>query len=337
MNPLEYPGLVTPLPRVLFTLNVPREHLSALAGVAELILPNTHRWNALSRADLLARVADCDAFISQGEVAVNAEFLDAAPRLKMVANAAMGIDNLDLAELTRRGIQATNTPDAFAESTADLTLGLILSVTRRIAEGDRFVRSGEWERNGMQPLRWEGSLAGGKTMGLIGYGRIAKLVEKRASAFGLEVIHTRQHPDTHPKYRSLEDLLAVSDIVVVLVPLTETTHRLIDAKSLAAMKPGAFLINLARGRVMDETAVVAALQSGHLAGAGFDVFENEPAVHPDLFEMKNVVLTPHIGGASEEERRRGRREAAEEVARFFRGDPLQFPVNDSTSFQARWQ
>lgn len=319
---------VSSLPKVLFTLNVPNEHLVPLDGLAELLLPNAHKWAALSRAELLSQIGECDAFISQGEVVVDAEFLDAAPKLRMVANAAMGVDNLDLVELTRRGILATNTPDAFAESTADLTLGLILSVTRRIAEGDRFIRSGEWEKAGMQPRRWEGSLAGGKTLGIIGYGRIAKLVKKRAVAFGLEVIHTRKYPDDHPHCRSFEDLLAESDIVVALVPLTDATRQLIDAEALARMKPGSVFINVARGKVMDETAVVEALRSGQLAGAGFDVFENEPAVHPALLEMDNVVLTPHIGGATDEERQCGRREAAEEVARFLRGEPVRYPVND---------
>lgn len=319
--------MVNSLPKVLFTLNVPPQHLSPLDGVAELRLPNRHDWNALSRDEILSQISECEAFISQGEVVVDAEFLDAAPKLKMVANAAMGVDNLDLEELTRRGILATNTPDAFAESTADLTLGLILSVTRRIAEGDRFIRTGEWERSGMQPRRWEGALAGGKTLGIIGYGRIAKLVKKRAVAFGLEVIHTRKYPDDHPHCRSLDDLLAESDIVVVLVPLTEETRHLIGAAALVKMKSGSLFINVARGKVMDEVAVVEALQTGKLAGAGFDVFENEPAVHPALLEMDNVVLTPHIGGATDEERQLGRREAAEEVARFLRGELVRYPVN----------
>ncbi len=323
-----YSRRVNSLPKVLFTLNVPREHLSPLDGVAELLLPNRHEWNALPKADLFSLLRDCEAFISQGEVRANAELLDAAPRLRMVANAAMGVDNLDLEELTRRGIQATNTPDAFAESTADLTLGLILSVTRRIAEGDRFIRTGEWGKLGMQPLRWEGSLVGGKTLGIIGYGRIAKLVEKRATAFGLNVIHTRQRNDDHPQCRSFKELLAESDLVVALVPLTDSTRHMIDAKALAAMKPGAVFINVARGKVMDEAAVVEALRSGQLAGAGFDVFEEEPVVHSALFEMDQVVMTPHLGGATEEERQIGRREAAEEVARFLRGEPVRNPVNE---------
>ena len=318
---------VKSLPQVLFTLNVPRDHLSPLFEVADLLLPNTDKWNAFPRRLLLETLGDCEGLISQGEVRVDAELLDAAPKLRIVANVAMGIDNLDLEELTRRGVQATNTPGAFAESTADLTLGLILSATRRISEGDRFVRSGDWAKRGMQPLRWEGTLSGNKTLGLIGYGRIAKLVEKRAAAFGMQVIHTRSHRSEHPSWRSLDELLAESDVVVTLVPLTEKTHHLINEGTLAKMKRGAVFVNVARGGVMDEGAVVAALRSGQLSGAAFDVFEKEPAVHPAFFEMENVVLTPHIGGATTEERIRGRREAAEEVARFFRGDPLRFPVN----------
>ena len=271
------------MPKVLFTLNVPREHLSALDGVAELFIPNAHPWNALPREEILAKIGDCDGLISQGEVWVDRELLDAAPHLKIVANAAMGIDNLDLALLAERGIAATNTPAAFAESTADLTMGLMLSVIRRIAEGDRFIRTGEWEKTGMQPLRWEGSLAGGKTLGIIGYGRIAKLVEKRAVAFGLNVIHTRSKPDSDPRCRSLVQLLGESDIIVALVPLTEKTRNLIDAEALAKMKKGAVFINVARGGVMDESAVVEALQSGHLAGAGFDVYEKRARGEPRLF------------------------------------------------------
>jgi glyoxylate reductase len=264
--------------------------------------------------------------LSQGELRVDAELLDAAPALKFVANAAMGIDNLDLAELRRRGIPASNTPTAFAESTADHTLGLMLDMTRRISESDRFVRTGKWARGGMEPLRWEGTLLGGKTLGIIGYGRIAKMVERRALAFDMEVIHTKSSPHDHPGYRSLDTLLGEADIVVILVPLTPGTRQLINAERLAKMKRGSFFINVARGKVMDEAAVVAALQSGHLAGAAFDVFEDEPVVNEALFTMNNVVLAPHIGGATKEQRRRGRLEASGEIARFLKGEERLFPV-----------
>lgn len=314
-----------PLPRVYVTVHVPLEHLSPLDGVATIVMPD-NGVRAAPRNQVLAEIGDCVAVISQGELRIDAELLDAAPSLKFVANAAMGIDNLDLAELARRGIAASNTPAAFAESTADHTLGLILDLTRRLSEGDRFVRTGDWARRGMEPLRWEGTLIGGKTLGIIGYGRIAKLVETRALAFGMKVIHTKTSPHDHPGYRPLDALLGESDLVVVLVPLTAETRHLINADRLAKMKRGAFFINVARGKVMDEAAVVAALRSGHLAGAAFDVYEEEPVVNESLFAMENVVLTPHTGGATREQRRRGRLEASGEVAQFLRGEARLFPV-----------
>jgi glyoxylate reductase len=309
-----------PLPKVLFTLNVPEDHLAPLRGLADLrILENG--FSAARREVTLQEVRDCTVVISQGELRVDQELIDAAPQLRMVANVAMGIDNLDLEALRKRNIVATNTPAAFAESTADLTMGLLLDLTRRISESDRFVRTGEWAR-GMEPLRWEGMQIGGKTLGIIGYGRIAGLVEKRALAFGMKVIHTRSHPTGHENERTLERLLGEADVVVVLVPLTKQTTHLINRERLAQMKPGALFLNVARGKVMDETAVVEALQSGHLGGAAFDVFENEPVVNEALFPMNNVVLTPHIGGATREQRKAGRLEAAGEVARFLRGEKL---------------
>jgi glyoxylate reductase len=317
--------MITPLPRVFVTVHIPIEHLSPLHGIAEILMPD-NGVRAAPRAQVLDAIGDCVAVLSQGELRVDAEFLDAAKSLRFVANAAMGIDNLDLAELRQRGIAASNTPAAFAESTADHTLGLMLSLTRRLAEGDRFVRTGDWARRGMEPLRWEGTLLGGKTLGIIGYGRIAKMVEARARAFDMGVIHTKSTPHDHPGYRPLETLLAESDLVVVLVPLTAATRHLINAERLAMMKPGAFFINVARGKVMDEAALVAALQSGHLAGAALDVYEEEPTVNEVLFTMENVVLTPHTGGATREQRRRGRLEASGEIARFLKGEERQFPI-----------
>jgi glyoxylate reductase len=314
----------TDLPRVYVTLKIPREHLAPLDGIAEIIMPDNGVC-AAPRAQTLELISNCTALISQGELRVDGELLNAAPQLKFVANAAMGIDNLDLTELRQRGILASNTPAAFAESTADHTLGLILSLTRRVCETDRYVRTGAWAR-GTEPLRWEGTMLGEKTLGIIGYGKIAKMVERRAGAFDMNVIHTKSTPHDHPGYRSLEALLSEADIVVALVPLSDRTRHLINAETIGRMKPGSFFINVARGKVMDESAVVAALQSGHLAGAALDVFEEEPVVNKALFAMDNVVLTPHIGGATREQRRRGRLEASGEVARFLKGEPLLFPV-----------
>lgn len=316
-----------PLPKVLVTLNVPREHLAPLEGIAELVI-SPHTPNAMPRGEVMKLIGDCTGLICQGELKVDAELIERAPKLEIVANAAMGYDNLDLPALTARGIRATNTPAAFVESTADHCLGLILAMTRRIAEGDRFVRTGTWAEIGMQQLRWESPILGGKTLGLIGYGKIAKAVERRATPFGMTVLHTRtSNPDDDPNYRTLDDLLGEADIVVALVPHNESTDRLLNSDRFARMREGAFFVNISRGQVMDEAALVKALKSGHLAGAGLDVFEREPIVDPALFAMDNVVMTPHVGGATFEERASGRIEAAENVARFLKGEPLLSPVN----------
>jgi glyoxylate reductase len=313
-------------PKVLITLKVPHSHLAPLDGVAEVIMPD-YEPGVMPYAEVKEKITGCTAVICQGELRIDSELLDAAPQLKIAANISMGIDNLDLDALTRRGIMATNTPDAFVESTADFTLALILSVSRHLVRGDAYVRSGSWEKDGFQPTRWEGMLLRGKTLGLVGYGQIAKAVEKRASSFGLQVIHTRSAPSTDPRYRSLEALLGESDIVALHVPHTADTHHLINRQSLAQMKAGSVLINVARGKVVDEQALVEALKSGHLGGAGLDVFENEPAVTSELCNLPKVVLAPHIGGSTLDDRRRGRLLAAENVALFLSGQAPLTPLN----------
>lgn len=314
-------------PKVLVTLKIPREDLAPLENLAEIVM-STHQWGVMPRDEVMSSIGDCEGLISQGELGVNAELLESAPKLRIAANAAMGIDNLDIEALNVRGVWGTNTPSAFVASTADLTLGLILGVTRRIGEGDRFVRRGDWERSGFQPVRWEGHLLADRVLGMVGYGQIAKAVETRARAFGMRVIHCRTRPDGHPDCRDFEALLAESDLVGLFVPHTPTTHHLIDAVALARMKPGAVLINVARGKVVDEEALVDALESDHLGGAGLDVFEAEPSVHPGLLERENVVMTPHLGGSTREDRRGGRMEAAENVARVLRGERPLTPVNE---------
>ncbi len=313
-------------PSVLVTLPLPPDHLAPLDGLAALLMPDP-TGSFMPRAEILEKIGACQGLITFGETRVDGALLAAAPNLRVVANVAMGIDNFDLPTLTSRGIWATNTPDAFAESTADCTLALILAVTRNVVSGDRFVRSGDWATKSVHPAFWEGTLLGGKTLGLVGYGRIAKAVEKRALAFGMRVLFNRSHADPSPNYRPLDTLLAESDIVSLHTPLTEATRHLLHAGAFARMKPGAVLINMARGKVVDEAALVAALQSGHLGGAGLDVFEEEPKVHPALIEMQNVVLTPHFAGSTREERRNGRLQAAENVARVLRGETPVTPVN----------
>lgn len=308
------------LPRVLVTLRMPLEHLAPLDGIAEIDM-SPHEYRLMTSEEVGRALPGCAAILSQGELRVDEALLALEPGLRIVANAAMGYDNLDIPALTRRGIWATNTPDAFVESSADLTLGLLLSLVRNIVTGDHHVRAGEWSSQGFQPVRWEGMLLGGKTLGMVGYGRIAQAVEKRALAFGMRVIHTRAHPraDPGPNHRSLSELLAESDVVSLHVPLNPATRHLINADTLGQMRPGAILLNVSRGSVVDEPALISTLRSGRLAGAGLDVFEREPHASPELFPMSNVVLTPHLGGSTREDRAGGRRLAAENVAAVLRG------------------
>ena len=313
---------------IVVTNHVPKEHFS------DLCLEPT-RWifapdaNALmTRDQVLANIADARAIINQGELRVDTTLLDSAPRLQIIANVAIGTDNFDLDAMTARGVWATNAPDAFTESTADTAIALLLAVTRRIAESDRYLRTGAWAIEGMRPALWEGPLLGERNLGIVGYGKIGQAVARRATAFGMRVLYNRSRPDDGEGYRSLDDLIKESDIISLHTPLTETTRHLIDQSMLESMKPGSYLINLARGAVVDESALVAALQSGHLAGAGLDVFENEPIIHPELLTLPNVVLTPHLGGAATDARLAARALAAQNVALVLRGKRPKTPVNE---------
>ena len=313
----------SPLPLVLITNTVPAAALSALDGIARVIM-GPAGGDLMPRSEVLRLAPGLAGIINQAELRVDAELLDAAPALKVVANVAIGVNNLDLALMARRGVIATNVPDAFVESTADCTLALLLAVARRVPEADSYVRSGAWQN--FQPGVWDGALLHGKTLGIVGYGKIGQAVEKRARAFGLTVIHYRRSTDRGPGYAPLEGLLRTSDIVSLHTPLNADSDQLLDTARLGQMKPGAYLINMARGRVVNENALVAALQSGHLAGAGLDVFEDEPRVHPALLQMKQVVLTPHLGGGTRESRHQARILCAQNVAAVLRGERPFTPV-----------
>jgi glyoxylate reductase len=311
--------------KVLITNAVPDDVLEPLCGLAEVI-QGPVGGDLLPRREVLRLAPELDGIINQAELRVDAELLDHAPRLKIVANVAIGIDNLDTQLMAARGVWATNTPDVFAESTADCAFGLLLVLARRLLAADRYVRSGAWQS--FQPGVWDGMLLDGKTIGIVGYGRIGRAVARRAQAFGMHVIFHDPVAVAEPGYVTLDDLLTQADVVSLHVPLTPQTRRLMDAQRLGQMKRGALLLNMARGTVLDEAALVAALQSGHLAGAGLDVFENEPAVHPALLTMDNVILTPHIGGGTIESRRAARRLCAENIALVLRGQRPLTPVNE---------
>lgn len=321
------------MPAVLITNAVPADVLEPLAGIAAVI-QGPAGGRLMPREAVLRYAPDLHGIINQAELTVDEELLAAAPQLKIVANVAIGVNNLDLAGMEQRGVWATNVPDAFVASTADCTLALILNLLRKINTADRYVRSGQWLNDGFQPGVWDGALLAGKTLGIIGHGRIGKAVAQRARAFDMRVIFHNSRPSTHPDYRALDSLLTDADVISLHTPLTEQTRHLIDAARLAQMKASAFLINMSRGAVVHEQALVEALLEGKIAGAALDVFEFEPAVHPDLLQLPNVCLTPHIGGGTRESRRAARRLCAENVAAVLQGKRPISPVNDPLNMPA---
>jgi len=247
--------------------------------------------------------------LSQADVAIvtlgdriDAETIHAAARLKILANYAVGYNNIDLAAAQQRGLIVTNTPDVLTDATADLTWALILATARCVVEGDSLIRSGRW--TGWSPTQLLGAEVSDKTLGIIGMGRIGQAVAQRAVGFRMAVRYHTSHPpatSTFPcewEFQSLRDLLEEADIVTIHIPLTPATHHLIGARELDWMKPTAFLINTARGPIVDEGALVEALTKGTIAGAGLDVYEQEPALHPALAKLKQVVLLPHLGSAT---------------------------------------
>jgi lactate dehydrogenase-like 2-hydroxyacid dehydrogenase len=258
--------------------------------------------------------------------------LDAAgPHLRVVANVAVGYDNIDVAAARERGVVVTNTPGVLDDATADLTLGLILAAARRIAEGDRFLRRAEpWIWG---PLMMRGlDLSAGATLGVVGFGRIGRAVARRARGFGLRLLAT---PTRSPlsdddaagvTFADFDAVLAESDVVTLHVPLTEETHHLLDAAALDRMQPTALLVNTARGPIIDTDALVRALQEGRIGGAALDVFEDEPTVDPRLLALDNVVLTPHLGSAGHATREAMCGLAVRNVAEVLAGRPPLSPV-----------
>ena len=270
-----------------------------------------------SEADLITILSEADAAITLLSDPLTRSVLASNPNLRIVANHAVGYNNIDIEAARALGITVTNTPGVLTEATADLTMALILAVTRRLVEGDREVR--ETGRCIWEPLHLLGASLQGKRLGIIGIGRIGTAVAARAKAFGMEIVGVRRGD-------SLDRLLATSDVVSIHTPLNRQTHHLIDAAALAKMKRGAFLINTARGPILDENALCDALQSGHLGGAALDVYEFEPAVNPRLLTLNNMVLAPHIGSATFETRSAMARIAATDVYRFLKGQQPLHPV-----------
>lgn len=286
---------------VLVTRRLPSSVLAKLEAVADVDLYSGE--TAIPDAELRARAANADAILCLLTDRIDRGVIDAAPRLRIVANVAVGYNNIDVAYARSRGVVVTNTPDVLTESVADFTWSMILAITRRISEGERLVRSGLWKGWSLDQML--GSELRGKQLGLIGVGRIGRAVALRAPAFGMHVVYASRRtiddlPGAEPT--SIDRLLNTSDVVSLHVPLTDDTRHLIDKRALTRMKRSAYLINTSRGPVVDEEALAWALQHHLLAGAALDVYEKEPQIHPDLLPLDNVLLLPHIASATTETR-----------------------------------
>ncbi len=292
--------------RIVVTGRVPETAIEKLR--AEHDVDAWTGTESIGREELLRRVAGADAVVSLLTERIDAELLDAAgPQLKVVANVAVGYDNIDVPACAERGVVATNTPGVLTDATADIALSLILMATRRLGEGERLIRSGQAWKWGMFFLL--GSGLQGKTLGVVGMGGIGQATARRAKAFGMEIVYqSRSEIDAQiaaelgVRRVDLDELLAISDVVSLHCPYGPATHHLIGAEQLAAMKSSAYLVNTARGPIVDEAALESALREGVIAGAGLDVYEHEPRVHPELLELDNVVLLPHLGSATVETR-----------------------------------
>lgn len=280
------------------------------------------RRHGFSRADaVICTLAD----------PITDDLLAAAPRLKIVANYAVGYNNIDVVAATRRGIVVTNTPDVLTDATADLTWALLLAVARRVMEGDQWARSGQWP--GWAPTQMLGTDVTGKTLGIIGMGRIGQAVALRAQGFRMPVLYASRRPCSPPPgvstwvHRPIEDVLEQADFISLHVPLSEATRHLIGSRELARMKSTAFLINTSRGPVIDEVTLLAALRQRTIAGAGLDVYEQEPLITAGLETLPNVVLLPHLGSATHQVRIKMGMICVENIAAVLGGRPPLNPVN----------
>jgi glyoxylate reductase len=317
-------------PHIVVTRVLPGQALARLRAAGDVSLHEEDR--APARQELLSYVKDAEALLCLITERIDDEVFDAAPRLRIVSNYAVGVNNIDVAAATRRGILVTNTPNVLTETTADFTWALILAVSRRLGEGERLVRAGEW--TGWSPMQLLGSDVHGKTLGIIGFGRIGQAVARRAAGFGMPVLYYSRQPADPAVERSLnaraialDHLLREADFVSIHVPLTAETQHLIDAERLGLMKPSAFLVNTARGPIVDEAALLQALRNGVIAGAGLDVFEREPELEPGLVDLPNAVLAPHLGSASVEARTAMADLAAENLISALAGRRPPHPVN----------
>jgi glyoxylate reductase len=313
------------VPRTLVTRRLPSSVIAKLEAASEVDLYTGS--GAIAREELLARVKGVDAIVCLLTDKIDDGSLEAAgPQLKVVANVAVGYNNIDVAACRQRGVVVTNTPDVLTNACADFTWGLILAVTRRLGEGERVVRAGQWRGWALDYML--GMELRGKQLGLVGMGRIGRAVAAKAPAFGMTVAYTARTNAELPGavQMPLDRLLATSDIVSLHCPMTPDTQHLIDQTALARMKRSAYLINTSRGPVVNEAALAWALKERLIAGAALDVYEREPDIHPELMKLENVLLIPHLASATTETRTAMADLAASNAIAVLNGQPPITPV-----------
>jgi len=316
--------------KVAVTRRIPSVGLRMLREEFEVVLHDSDK--APGRETLLRLMSDADGAVTLLSDAIDGALLDACPRLRIVANHAVGYENVDVEAATARGIVVTNTPGVLTDATADLTMALMLAAARRIVEADRFMRVGKYE--GWDPRMLRGMDLAGRTLGIFGFGRIGRAVARRAAAFGMEIIYTDTAASPEAAQQcgarrvEFDELLRQSDVLTVHSPYLPELHQRFGAAEFAAMKPTALFLNTARGKLMDEAALAAALRARQIAAAGLDVYEDEPAFRPELAAMDNVVLLPHIGSATWGTRDAMAELAARNVIEVLHARPSLTPVNE---------
>ena len=309
-------------PRVLLTRRIPSSAFEKLEARCDVDLNDR---GSLSPDELKRRIADTDGLICVVTDKITPDVLEAGANLKVVANIAVGYDNIDVPAASSRGIVVTNTPDVLTEAVAEITWGLIFSITRRIVEGDRLVRRGAWKGWALDFML--GTELGGKQLGIIGRGRIGRAVAAKAPAFSMQAVFAArggQKPGSGEM--SLDELLVTSDVISIHTPMTASNRHLIDRKAFARMKRTAFLVNTARGPIVDEEGLAWALKERLIAGAALDVYEREPEVTASLMALENVVLAPHLGSATRETRTAMADMAVRNAVAVLEGNPPLTPV-----------
>jgi len=314
-------------PKVFVTQNIPQAGLDLLMKECEVFVNKEDR--VLSKGEIIERLKGMDGMVCLLTDAIDGEIMDAEPNLKVISNYAVGFNNIDVDAATERGIPVTNTPGVLTETTADFAWALLMAIARRVVEADKFTREGKFK--GWRPQLLLGSDVYGKTIGIVGMGRIGQAMARRARGFDMNILYYDEYrPDPEVEkelgltYVPFDELLQKADYVSIHVPLMESTHHLIGERELKLMKKTAYLINSARGPIVDEKALVKALQEKEIAGAGLDVFEDEPELAPGLAELDNVVIAPHIASATVETRSKMATMAAEGCLSVLKGEK---PVN----------